>query len=113
MAFVLKQSDTYSWPVSFEIPVDGRHESQSFKGIFKRMSQKWIRDVLKKIEEEKISDYDVAKEVLAGWEDVRDESDKDIAFTAKALDQLLEIPTVSGAIVVSFFESITGAKEKN
>ena len=26
MAFVLKQSDTYSWPVTFDVPVDGgRH----------------------------------------------------------------------------------------
>ena len=38
MAFVLKQSDTYVWPVTFDIPVDGgRHEKQTFDGERRRL----------------------------------------------------------------------------
>jgi hypothetical protein len=64
MAFVLKQSDTYVWPVTFDIPVDGgRHEKQTFDVQFKRMPQKWIRDIAKKIDADEVFDVDVAREV--------------------------------------------------
>ena len=43
MAFVLKQSDTYVWPITFDIPVDGgRHERQTLDGEFKRHPQSKI-----------------------------------------------------------------------
>ena len=113
MAFVLKQSDTYSWPVTFEIPVDGRHESQSFDAVFKRMSQTWIRDIAKKIDEGKTSDTEVAKQAMAGWSGVNDAQGKEIPFSIKALETMLDIPSVAGAVVLAYFSSITGAKEKN
>ena len=40
MAFVLKQSDTYKWPVTVEIPIDGgRFDKQTFDAEFKRLPQ--------------------------------------------------------------------------
>lgn len=113
MAFVLKQSDAYTWPVSFEIPVNGQHEKQTFEAKFKRMSQKWIREIAKKIDGGKITDTEVAKEIVVGWSDVKDGDDKEIPFSSKALEALLDVPTVAGAIVLAYFSSITGAKEKN
>tara|TARA_R110000868_G_scaffold293196_1_gene553683 strand:+ start:146 stop:487 length:342 start_codon:yes stop_codon:yes gene_type:complete len=113
MAFVLKQSDTYSWPVTFDIPVDGRLESQSFDAVFKRKGQTWIRETFKKMEDGATSDVEVAREVLAGWTGVNDGTGKDVAFNAKAVEVLLEVPAVASAVVFNFFRSITGAKEKN
>lgn len=113
MAFVLKQSDTYTWPVTFEIPVDGQHETQSFDAVFKRMSQSWIREVAKKIDEGKISDIEVAKQVVAGWSGVNDAQGKEIPFSIKGLETMLDIPSVAGAVVLAYFNSISGAKEKN
>lgn len=113
MAFILKQSDTYSWPVNFEIPVDGRHEAQSFDAVFKRMSQTWIRDIAKKIDEGKATDVEVARQVLAGWSGVNDAQGKEIPFSIKALETMLDIPSVAGAVVLAYFNSVTGAKEKN
>jgi hypothetical protein len=114
MAFVLKQSDSYSWPVTFDLPVDGgRHESQTFDAQFKRMPQKWIRDTAKKIDADKVTDLELAKEVVVGWSGVTDESGKDVPFSQKALEQLLDVPTLAAAIVLAFFGSIAGTKEKN
>jgi hypothetical protein len=114
MAFVLKQSDSYSWPVTFEVPVDGgQHENQTFDARFKRMPQKWIREIAKKIDAEKVIDADVAREVLMGWSGVTDEAGKEVPFSQKALEQLLDVPTLAGAVVIAYFNSIAGAKTKN
>ena len=114
MAFVLKQSDTYTWPVSFEIPVDGgRHERHSFDGEFKRLPQSRIREIGKLIEDGEILDGAVAAEVLVGWVGVTDADGKEIPFSQKALEQLLDFPLLATAIVMGYFASLQGAKRKN
>jgi hypothetical protein len=114
MAFVLKQSDQFSWPVTFDLPVDGGlHETQTFDVHFKRMPQKWIREIAKKIDAEKVTDTEVAREIVLGWTGITDEAGKDIPFSQKALEQLLEIPTLAGAMVLTFFKATAGIKEKN
>jgi hypothetical protein len=114
MSFVLKQSDSYSWPVTFELPVDGgRHEKQSFDVQFKRMPQKWIRDIAKKIDTEEVIDVDVAREIVTGWSGVTDDDGKEVPFSQKALDQLLDVPTLAGELVMAYFKATAGAKAKN
>jgi glyoxylate carboligase len=114
MAFVLKQSDTFSWPVTFDLPVDGGlHETQTFDVQFKRMPQKWIREIAKKIDAEKVTDTEVAREILAGWAGIIDDTGKDIPFSQKTLEQILDIPTLSGAVVLAYFKATAGVKEKN
>jgi hypothetical protein len=114
MAFVLKQSETFSWPVTFDLPVDGGlHETQTFDVHYKRMPQKWIREIAKKIEADKVTDTEVAKEIVAGWTGITDEAGKEIPFSQKALEQILDIPTLSGSVVLAFFKATSGVKEKN
>jgi hypothetical protein len=114
MAFVLKQSDTYTWPVSIEVPVDGgRHEKQTFDVHFKRMPQKWIREIAKQIDADEVIDVDVAKKIVVGWAGVTDDAGKEIPFSNKLLDQLLDVPSAAGAIVLAFFKATAGAKAKN
>ena len=114
MAFVLKQSETFSWPVTFDLPVDGGlHETQTFDVHYKRMPQKWIREIARKIEADKVTDTEVAKEIVAGWTGITDEAGKEIPFSQKALEQILDIPTLSGSVVLAFFKATSGVKEKN
>jgi hypothetical protein len=114
MAFVLKQSDGFIWPVSIELPVDGGlYEAQTFDVKFKRMSQKWIRDIAKKIESEEAADVDVAREVVIGWSGITDGAGKELPFSQKALEQLLDVPTMAGELVMLFFKATAGAKTKN
>ena len=114
MAFVLKQSDSFSWPASIDIPVDGgRHETQTFDVQFKRMPQSWIREIAKKIDSEEVTDVDVAREVVVGWSGVTDDSGKEVPFSQKALAQLLDVPTLAASVVLQFFTAAAGAKAKN
>ena len=114
MAFVLKQSDTYSWPVAFDIPVDGgRMQRQTFDGEFRRLSQSRITEIGAQIKTEEITDADLAAEVLVGWSGVTDGDGKEVPFSQKALEQLLDVPMLASAITVAYFESLQGAKRKN
>jgi hypothetical protein len=123
MAFVLKQSNTYTWPVALVLPVDGgRRDKHTFDGEFKRLPQTRINQIVRLArasergrlnDDEELLDQDAAKELLAGWSGVVDDDGKEIPFSDSALAQLLEIPTVAGQIVRAWFESIDTAKRKN
>jgi hypothetical protein len=126
MAFVLKQSDTYSWPVSFDVPADGgRFVKQTFDAEFKRPTQARIVEiqeaVLKRLravqnDEETdglITDLEIAEEILVGWSGIDDGEGNAVPYSQKAKDQVLNVPAVSASIVEAFFESLKGAKRKN
>lgn len=119
MAFVLKQSDTYSWPVAFDLPVDGgRHERQTFDGEFKRLPQSKVGLMVAELARlDETGDLDriseLAGEVLVGWSGVTDDQGKDIPFSQKALEQLLEVPMLGVATLKAYMDSIKGAKRKN
>jgi len=106
LAFVLKQSGTYSWPVAFDLPIDGgRHERQTFDGEFKRLPQSKIGPM------DQITD--IARDVLVGWSGINDDHGKEIPFSQKALDELLEVPFLAIAVLKAYMDSIKGAKRKN
>ena len=119
MSFVLKQSDTYSWPVSFDIPVDGgRHERHTFDGEFKRLPQSRVAPMVAELDRlDAAGDLDrlteMAAEVLVGWAGITDDTGKEVPFSQKALEQLLEVPMLAVAILRSYFDSLKGAKRKN
>lgn len=123
MSFVLKQSTTYTWPVTLILPVDGgRREKHTFEGEFKRLPQTRINEIVRQAramergrfdEDDVLEDQDAAKEILMGWSGVVDDDGAEIPFSDTLLDQLLEIPTVAGQIVRAWFESLEVAKRKN
>ena len=119
MAFVLKQSSSYSWPVSFDVPVDGgRHEKQTFDGEFKRLPQSKIGPMVAELGKlEDLGELDriteIASDVLIGWSGINDDDGKEIPFSQKALEQLLEVPFLAVAVLKAYVDSIKGAKRKN
>ena len=126
MAFVLKQSDTYTWPVTFDIPVDGgRHEKQTFDAELKRLPQSRIIEIqdavqkrLTAIQRDEdtdglITDQEIANEILVGWSGILDDKGEDVPFSEKAKAQLMDVPTVTASIVTAYFSSLQGAKRKN
>lgn len=111
--FVIKQSNSYMWPVKVEFPVDdGKFAKQTFDAEFKRMPESRVKEIAKLIEAGEMSDLDLAKEVLVGWKDITD-GENDVVFSEAAKEKLLEVPLVSKAIIIGFFESLSGAKRKN
>lgn len=122
MAFVLKQSASYKWPVPLLIPTDGGHrEKHTFDAEFKRLPQSRINEIIKlaralelgRGDDESLDDKSAAREIMAGWAGITDDSGKEIPFSESALDQLLEIPTVAGQIIRAWFNSMDVAKKGN
>jgi hypothetical protein len=111
--FKISQNPTYTWPVSFELPTDGgRTEKFTFDAVFKRLKQSEIEDMRKQIETSEINDADMVRQVLVGWNGVHDDTGE-IPFSEGALSTLLDVPTVSTAIILALLTSLSGAKRKN
>jgi hypothetical protein len=122
MAFVLKQTASYTWPVPLLIPVDGgRREKHSFDAEFRRLPQTRINEIIKlaralelgREDDEALDDKTAAREILIGWAGITDDAGKEVPFSESALEQLLEIPTIAGQIIRAWFNSMEVAKKGN
>ena len=126
MSFVLKQSSSYKWPVSFKLPVDGgKFEKQTFDAEFKRLPQARINEIQTDVQtrikaaernelvDTSITDISIANELIIGWEGVVDGDGDAVTFSETVKQQLLDIPTVASAIIVAYFDSLAGVKTKN
>lgn len=126
MAFVLKQSDSYTWPVSIRLPANGgKREKQTFEAEFKRLPQSRINEIqvlaqqrVKAAErgedlENGISDQSIADEVLVGWDGIVDGDGEPVPYSKTTKAQLLDVPMLAGALIEAFFESLVEGKRKN
>ena len=114
MAFVLKKSATYFWPVKLEVPIDGgKFEVVQFDAEFKSIPQSRLLDLIAKQERGRATDVDVVKEILVGWKGIVDDQENEIPFSIKARDQLLDVVGVASVLGEIFFESRARAKRKN
>ncbi len=113
--FIIDQSQTYTWPVEVEFPVDGgKTRKETFDGEFKRLSESRIREIQDQINNNEIvHDKILAREILVGWKGVVDNKGEEVPFSQAGLDKLLEVPLVATAIVRSFYKSHAGARIKN
>ena len=126
MAFILKQSSSYVWPVTVKLPISGgKFEKQTFDAEFKRLPQARINKIQIEVQarikssernetaDDSISDQSIADEILIGWVGVLDEDGDEVPFSESMKQQLLDIPTLASAIIVAYFDSLTGTKTKN
>jgi hypothetical protein len=124
MPLVLKQKEPYRWPVKITLPADdGKRVTESFTGVFAWLPQSRIEEIRRTVrlqsmgladpEQQEIDDISAAKEVMVGWADVLDDEGDDVPFTERALDQLLQIPTVAGQIVKQWQQSLEATKKGN
>lgn len=107
MAFVRKKVSTYEWPVTAEVPVDGRFEKQSFKVIFKRLGRSQFKELAEQ------GDAELLDAVLEGWESVEDENGKALAFTPAIRREMTDDPFFTRAVLKAYLESLEGAQVKN
>lgn len=129
MAFILDQSDSYSWPVTVKIPQDGgRFRSYTFDVEFQRVTQERREQIGRQLliqkgrleagdlEGEILTPRQIAAELVVGWSGILDSEEKDakpVPFTESTLAQLLNIGDVADAILEAWNASIPGAKAKN
>ena len=129
MAFILDQSESYSWPVTVKVPQDGgRFRSFTFDAEFKRVSQERREQLGRQLmrqkrtwddgnmEEDFLTPRQIADELLVGWSGIMDTEGADaepVPFSDKVKAQLLNIGDVADAILEAWNASIPGAKAKN
>lgn len=126
MAFVLKQSDSYTWPVSIKLPANGgKRERQTFDAEFKRLAQSRINEIQREVQQrvkanekgedtgEGVSDQSIADEILVGWDGIVDGDGEPVPFSNAVKAQLLDVPMMAGALVAAYFESLVEQKRKN
>ena len=115
MAFVVKQSDTYFWPVEIEVASSknaGRHEKHTFDAEFKRISQSRVEEIISLGENAPVSDRDLVAEIMVGWKGVTDGTEE-LPWSEANRDMVLDIPKVATSIVTAWTASLTGARKKN
>ena len=84
MALIKKKVTSIKWPVTVTSPSDGgKWRTESFTGIFKKVGITQIEKLADK------GDPQLVKDVLEGWEDIKDEDGNDVAFTKKELENLV------------------------
>lgn len=126
MAFVLKQSDSYSWPVSIKLPADGgKRERQTFDAEFKRLPQSRINEIQELVQKQikatergeatasEISDQSIADEILVGWDGIVDGEGEPVPYSKASKAMLLDVPMMAGALISVYFESLVEQKRKN
>lgn len=112
--FQIDQRPSYWWPVKVSIPLDGgKHETATFDAKFKRLDTEAIAALQKRAREERLSDAQIAAEVLEDFRDVVDRDGNCIPYTPATLKRLLSWPGTGTAICDAFFGSLNPAAEKN
>lgn len=126
MAFVLNQSQSYSWPVSIQLPADGgKREKSSFDALFKRLPQSRINEIQQLVQQRikaaergeeldnGVTDQTIAAEILVGWAGILDADGDDVPYSEAVKAQLLDVPMMAGALIEAYFTSLVERKRKN
>lgn len=111
MPFIVSSRPSYTWPVTYSMPVDGgKYEKHTFDIEFKRLPQS---EVKKWLETEDKTDSDMARVIVMGWKGILDENKQEIPFSQSELDKLLELPRFAVCITTAYLKSIGDAPVKN
>ena len=126
MAFVLNQSQSYSWPVSIKLPADGgKREKSSFDAVFKRLPQSRINEIQQLVQQRVkaaesgeeldngITDQNIADEILVGWSGIVDGDGDEVPYSEAVKAQLLDVPMLASALIEAYFASLVELKRKN
>lgn len=123
--FTLDLSDSYRWPVSIDVPDNGRHKAMTFDGEFQRLPQDRINELhalmhqrmvamqAGEISADLIDDRAIADEVLIGWSSIVDRDGEEVPYSDTLKLKLLQVPAAAAAIVNAWGESLRRAKTKN
>lgn len=113
--FNIDVSPSYWWPVKFSLPrvTGATYDTFSFDVEFKRLTMSEATALGRRVEEEKLSDSQVATELMIGWKGVQDGNGAPVPFSEHALRRALDVPNLASAVVSTFFESTAKAGVKN
>lgn len=101
--FTLAREHRFSWPVSFEVPMDnGTRAAQGFTARFRLLPQSRIEDL-------SATPQALMAEALIGWEGIREEHGGDLPFSPEAVRALLDVPYILVALATAYADAVSGA----
>lgn len=105
--FTLELSDTYFREVTLHLTEqDGRTKALSFDAEFKRLSTDEHAALMKRAHDERLSDSQVAAEIMVGWRKVFTGQGAPRPFNAEALQAMLRINGAGTGICKSYLDSV-------
>jgi hypothetical protein len=108
MAFIIKKTASYKWPVKVETPSDGGiFEKQTFDAVFKKLGRTAFNALIDKGDDAFIDG------ILEGWDGIKDEDGRDIPFTEKTKQELCDDSWFVKAVIRAYSDSILGEPVKN
>lgn len=107
-------TQTYTWPVSASIPVDGGKVTPiKFDAEFKRLSADYVRDLSDPENDARPkTDTAMVDEIMAGIK-AKDEAGIYGDVSESDAAELRAVSGVERAIIMAFFASLSGEKAKN
>jgi hypothetical protein len=115
--FKIKQTNTFLWTVRVSVPTSGgRHEIHTFDLEFRRLTQSELTTLAENIQNEQQTALEIVRDIVVGWPSgAIVDDDGPVPYSDSALQQLLEVPMVAGAILTAFLDAYNGqaAKRKN
>lgn len=114
--FVMAQPETFEWPVKVRIPLRGKYGEAEFMATFPNMNGDQLDKVLalKDADGKALSDIEIAKKVLLGFEPIPMPDGSTLNFSEETREQLLAMPRAATAVVGTLIAVCRGvAAEKN
>lgn len=110
MAFKRTQKPTFTTPVTVNIPNDkGGFDKSTYVAKFKRPTQ----DEITEIRNLNLSNEDMVRRMMVGWEMKDEETGEDVPFSRDELEAALQVLPTPLATALAFWESVNGARSKN
>ena len=110
--FTIREEHSFTWPVRVRVPSDGgKHRIESFNAVFREIGQERLDEILNGAEG--AVDAALLRDVVTGWEGVKDEDGNDVAFDDEKLQLFVRVPYVRAAMAEAFMDAMTGRKAKN
>lgn len=108
--FIVVDEPTFAHAVKVLVPVDGGHEPQSFKAVFKVLAT------------DREAEFDLStatgsteflRAIVVGMDELVDAAGAPLPYSDALRDRLLRLPFVRVALVKAYFEAIRKATEGN
>lgn len=109
MAFVLRTTDDFEFPVEIEVPTADGHKIESFTGRFRRLPMDEVTSLF--AGQGSSTDREIADRVLVGWgQDVVDEAGQPVPVGEAERQALLSIVEVCRAVAIAYAAALLGQR---
>lgn len=110
MAFKRTQKPTFTTKVTVNIPnANGGFDKSTFVAEFKRLTA----DELVALRELGLSNEDVLRKVMVGWQMTDEDTGEEVPFNKAELEAALQILPTPHCTALAFWETVNGARSKN